>query len=228
MKNILRFLVLCVMVMCALSVTVYLQTQGKERVLKKPKSFNPPVEIVNFKSKIGEIKSDKKFITEDEDWLKGLTIKIRNNSKKPITFISYQLRIPNSNKNLPSFVFFLTYGINPIFNKQGKFFYKRANSIVPHGNIDIEIGDENYHNIRKSLREKYNIASINQATIVCDLIEFEDETLWLGGKYYRLDESDPRKLIPQNLNVILNNESNFFFSTNSIRFLSIFQKHNRK
>lgn len=203
-RNFFLALAIVATVLFALSPIVYLQNQreqtnqNEDKILENWKAFDPPIEITNAKTQIGVIELDKKLSTKNEDWLKGLTVTVHNNSEKAITYISYQLRFPNPEnpKDGPAFVSWLRYGVDPVSNKQSKLFYPRSVPIQPGKSIDLILSDERYESIQKHLRELNYPSSIKHATILLDLIEFDDETLWMGGKTFILDENDPTKLIP--------------------------------
>lgn len=80
-------------------VSAAVQTQG--RVLAREELPFEPIEIVNVIVKDSTV-SFGTPLTEDSDWLQGLTLRIKNISGKPISYIGIQLCVnsPESG-NLP-------------------------------------------------------------------------------------------------------------------------------
>jgi hypothetical protein len=64
--------------------------QTKERVLKQSSFPEEPMKVVSIKAKGKNIDVGKKFL-EESDWLKSLTIKLKNLSNKPIVFFEVSL-----------------------------------------------------------------------------------------------------------------------------------------
>src|SRR6267143_405326 len=64
--------------------------KGNERAISRTRDFDPPVSIDAVKTKGRSVPLDKKFIDED-DWLKGFTVLVRNNSNKTMTHIGVEM-----------------------------------------------------------------------------------------------------------------------------------------
>lgn len=60
--------------------------QAQDRIVRTKANFNAPIKIMAVKTKVGEIKTDKKFFADD-DWLKGLTVRLVNHSGRRVTFV---------------------------------------------------------------------------------------------------------------------------------------------
>ena len=61
--------------------------QNQDRILKQRSWPNEPVKIKLVTSKKGAIKLGETF-SDDDDWFRGLTLKIENKSDKAITYIA--------------------------------------------------------------------------------------------------------------------------------------------
>src|SRR3712207_6256093 len=66
--------------------------QAEEKVVKKSSHRDEPIKIVKVKNKKGELPLGKKFRSYDAEWLRGLTITVRNDSGKDITHIRSEER----------------------------------------------------------------------------------------------------------------------------------------
>src|SRR5215212_3653377 len=87
--------------------------QGGEKVLRKYVHRNPVAEIVNVKLKGANYSFDQKVYLDD-DWLKGLTVTVKNTSSKPITYVGIDITLFDEKDDKVSgklpFVFPLSYG----------------------------------------------------------------------------------------------------------------------
>lgn len=181
---------------------VHLQTQKQEinqgdKVLEKGKDFTPPVEISLVKSKIGVIEPGKK-LSADEDWFKGLRITVRNESQKPITHISLNVRFPRpkGQENELDFVETLKYGESPIPTKDGQLLLSSAEPVPPGESRGLSLPDDEYDTLRALLRDSNYPPNVKKIKVYVTLLGFSDGTIWMAGKMYRLDMGNPGRLIP--------------------------------
>lgn len=191
-------LLLTAILMFGLSPIVYLQDQSKEdRVLERVKDFNPPVDITLTRSRFGIIEADKKF-SADEDWFKGLTVRVLNKSGKPITYVSLHLYFPRpkGQENERDLGFTLQYGVNPIWMRQKGLSIPPATSIPPGEQVEITLPDIRYDSLRRFLKELNYPSSIKTLRMSAEMLGFSDGTIWLGGEMYIQDANEPGKLIP--------------------------------
>ena len=185
----------------ALSLIVYARNQdkapgrGRDKIIEKGEDFDPPVEIIFVKSKIGEIETNKKFSAE-EDWFRGLAITLLNNSAKSITHASISIRFPHPQENKLDFVVPLNYGESPIPSEDGQILPNTASAVLPGERIELRLPDEDYDNIRTTLNESGYPRSIKKIRIYVTMLGFSDGTLWIGGKTYKPDQNNPGRLIP--------------------------------
>lgn len=202
-----NYLISLFSVIAALSLTlppvVRPQNQSREMnqegdaLLEKATDFNPPVKITLVKSRIGIIEPDKK-LTADEDWVKGLTVTVRNDSKKPLTHVSLHVRFrrPQEQKNAVDFVESLNYGESPIPTADGQTLYNSAQAIMPGESVELKLSDEDFSAVKTALRESNYPVNIKRIKISVALLGFDDGTIWMAGKMYRLDKDNAGRLIP--------------------------------
>jgi hypothetical protein len=159
--------------------------------------FSPPVEITLLKSRIGVVELDRKF-SADEDWFKGLRVNVRNNSERPLTYISLHLYFPRpkEQENDREFGFTLQYGVNPIWMKQKGVYIPPTTPVPPGDSVELSLPDLRYDFIRRTLREMNYPLSIKRIRTSAEMLGFDDGTIWLGGEMFRQSTSEPGKLIP--------------------------------
>lgn len=170
--------------------------QKPDKILEKGDDFDPPVKITLVKSKIGVIETDKE-IAADDDWLKGLTIRVRNLSDKIVTNVSIELqfrRPPNQAQEL-DLIAPLDYGPNPYYSPQKDSTSPPA-PILPEQTQDIFLPDAQYDSLRSLLNERKYPADIKAVRIRVRSIAFSDGTVWTSGRIFKRDPNKPDDWIP--------------------------------
>jgi hypothetical protein len=184
------------------SPVVHLQSQSKEtnqhsdKILEKREDLKPPVNITLIKSRIGVIESDKYF-SADEDWFKGLRIKLRNSYTRPVTYIEVELRFPRpeEQRDQHDFVYHLRYGVDPLAMPKSNPPLNFA-PLVNGEDAELELSDESYKAIRKILENLRFPAEVKKIKISVSMLGFNDDTVWIAGRIYKQDKDEPGKLIP--------------------------------
>jgi hypothetical protein len=170
--------------------------QNRDKIVEKRRDFKPPADIISVKSEIGLIETDKKF-SADAEWFKGLTVVVRNDSEKPMTYISVKIQFPHPNKQDGlDFVVPIGYGESPLPSRGGKFLDNVSALIMPGDTIALKLSDDDYVNVRTLLNEQGYPSIIKKIEVYVATIGFEDGSIWMGDKFYKLDKNNPGKLIP--------------------------------
>lgn len=186
----------CVLVYTAHSSTS--KSQIADKIIEKGGDYNPPVKIKLVKSKIGIIETDKK-ISANDDWLRGLTIRVRNDSNKPVTSVSIaiQFRRPENQAQELDLIAPIEYGQNP-FTPLQEGSSIPPEFILPGQTRDIALSDEGYDSLRSMLDELKYPTSIRSVKVEVRVIGFSDGTAWNTGKIFRRDPNNPDKWIRDN------------------------------
>ncbi|HEY0077360.1 MAG TPA: hypothetical protein VGB73_01855 [Pyrinomonadaceae bacterium] len=171
--------------------------QGDVKLFEKGDDFNPPVKITLVKSKIGVIATDKKIDTDD-DWLKGLTIRVRNDSGKVVTHVSVELRFrrPQNQATERDLVVPLSYGSDP-FDSRALSPSSPPAFVLPGQTIDVSVSDTKYESIRSMLNDLNYPPSIKAVRARIRAIGFEDGTAWASGTIFERDPNNPGEWLPQ-------------------------------
>jgi hypothetical protein len=131
--------------------------------------------------------NDKFF--EDDDWLKGLTINVKNTSGRIIKYVELDLVFPrpNDSPNQPVSRDHLIYGQYPLQPGEAG----PANPqppVMPGDTVEIALTD--YEGTMDFLLHT-NYRSIKQLEIEIGMVIFDDDTKWSGGRLYRRDPTRP-------------------------------------
>lgn len=167
-------------------------TQKQERTIKQRSWRNEPVKIVAVKVKGKTIKLGEQF-TEDDDWLQGLTLRIRNDSGKKITYVSLSLDFEPPGKNSPENPVVsqdLEYGRNPSWPVDAVI-PNPPKLILPKESIDMTLSEMEHESLKRLLSESGFPSSLKQMSVVLDSVVFDDGTMWSGGGIFRRDPNDP-------------------------------------
>lgn len=127
----------------------------------------------------------------DSDWIKDLTLKLRNTSDKTITYIQVNLHFPEVTRNGRTALHQIFLGVDP----DGRF-HREELRLAPHQTIEIPLSVR-YVDL-KNLVEKgegMSLANVTKLWVEFHSALFEDGTLFEVGTLYRRnpDQTDPRK-----------------------------------
>lgn len=149
--------------------------QKNERVLKHHRFPTEPIKIVHVKNLRKELALERKFVEED-DWLKDLTIFVKNTSDKPITFISMELHFikKGASEDEPIYAHQLFY--NPPFAPQ--------EPIAPKAIGQIKLTDDDYELINQTLAQDNYPSGATEVEINFYEVRFNDGTSWKSGQFH--------------------------------------------
>lgn len=130
----------------------------------------------------------------NSEWVKDLTLKLRNTSGKTITYIEVDLSFPEVVKDGRTALHQIFLGVDP--NRE----FKRAElRMAPKQTIEIPLA-QRFENIENLVKLGGNLAieDINKLFVEFQSALFDDETLFQGGMMFRRnpDPNDPNKWIP--------------------------------
>jgi hypothetical protein len=162
--------------------------QERERTIIKKTDFDPPVKIKAAKTKGHSVPLGEKF-TDDDDWLKGFSLLLHNNSQKTINHIGVELlfRPSPGMKDVPA-GWMMEYGPNP-------FYYKTTEAIptsplptvLAGGDLEIKLTDAEFEDLTNFLRRAGFPSQIHSVEVRVTSIGFSDGTAWYGGNMVKRD-----------------------------------------
>ena len=134
--------------------------------------------------KIIEIKVDGKIVTLGRtfsatgDWLKNLTVKVRNTSGKSISSIRMHFNLPEAKYKEGTIGFSLEYGkaLSTGIN------YGLQKIIMPDEEIILYRNDAHYNRDRDGIAQRAGITDFSNVLIGMTIVQFEDDTVWSSGK----------------------------------------------
>jgi hypothetical protein len=194
-----------------LTITYGSALQEQRRIVTKLETNKDPVKVTFVKTKKGAVEMGKEFMGDD-DWFKGLKVSIKNSSGKAITYISIEMFFPRENspvlaqshdpmQTLP-YAYTLGYGWKINMSDAPPVGFKPT---APDKQIDLELSDRQYLEIKTALAQIGFPASIKNIRIRPEAVHFEDGTFWESGAWFKRDPNNPQKIYlidpanPQNL-----------------------------
>lgn len=144
----------------------------------------------------------------DSDWLKNLTVTLKNVSDKPITYVALFLRFPETARDKPSRGLNLPSptstdrphgsGLHQIFIgvDPDRKFQRPKLRLAPSESLDIPL-DTEFRDIATLLRLlDQPIEQVSQMEIEIHSALFDDGSLFEAGMMYRRDPTDPHRWVP--------------------------------
>lgn len=165
-----------------------------DRAVKKPSWPNEVVKITRLKVKKGEVEFDKKFAADD-DWLRGLTLTVKNVSDKPVVFVEATVTLfgrggEDETGKVP-LEFPFTYGSDPAADVRDVSRLPRA--LDPGDSADMALSEEGYTRLRQMLlRENYPL-KFKQAEVAIERVFFSDGMMWYKSYYFLRDPDNPNR-----------------------------------
>lgn len=186
------------LLLIALSPVLVAAQQTHERTIKKLKWRSEPVTIAKIKVKGRPVGVDQNF-DEEDDWLKGITLSVKNTSDQAITYINVELFFPRpedeSAANETPFAYPLLYGYVPILPEA----FPAPNApppIKPGEVVELTLADKDYDQLKIYLRNSNYPTSIKQVRLTLRAVAFGDGTMWRSGSLFQRDPNDPSKWNP--------------------------------
>ena len=132
-------------------------------------------------------------VAASEDWLNGLTFKIRNTSRKKVVFIYAELLFPEKKTVLGSpLAYDLRYGADPKLNDPPA----AEQPIEPGSEAEFVVSDTTYQNLKRIFETRITpIKNINSVLINILRVVFDDDTAWAAGSFMHRDPADPKRWI---------------------------------
>jgi hypothetical protein len=161
--------------------------QEEEKVIRKSSYADEPIKIVKLKNKKGGLPLGKKFLADDAEWLRGLTITIRNDSGKNITHVEFSLFFPhdaNGATGPSSYTYLLMYGVSPFSEHYQESRKRQPDRVIKKGEeYDLAVPDEELDYINKVLAGLEYPPNLREVEFWINQVGFDDGSAWEGGHY---------------------------------------------
>jgi hypothetical protein len=165
------------------------QTEETYKAVRRlPVEQNEPVTITAVTVKGQKIDLNEKFLAT-EDWLNGLTITLKNSSKKPILLTSVQLQFPRQEGDQRAIaVDDISYG-NPALLAKPTEASAASPILAPGQSVDVSVLSKDLDRIKSLLSAGGYKGNIDFVAIRIGRTIFADDTMWYAGANLRRDDA---------------------------------------
>lgn len=165
-------------------------TPKQDRVMKHQASTEDPIKIIKVKNK-GALINVTGNTLADDDWLKGLTVSVKNTSGKFISFVELELHFVGPEKPVGEVfsIYPIIYG-TPLPPPEPSS-VEVANIIAPGEIFDVVLADDEYERLRTFLDRTNYPKSIKDVELKIYEVIFNDNTKWTAGSLFRRDPNNP-------------------------------------
>ena len=155
--------------------------QVNERSIIAKDDPRSPVKIMNVRTKGKKVELNRPFV-DDDDWLKGLTVDLRNDSNKPLIFLQLELFFPRPefDAKKPGASFTLDFGDNPFsYDSASAMPPLSVKPVSPGEHLEITLTDNRLSAMHALLIDTEFLVT-SKVQIRVNLIGFLDGAAWSG------------------------------------------------
>jgi hypothetical protein len=163
--------------------------QSGKRVVDERADPKEPIENLGI-TRGGQLAKLSEEFDNGDDWLKGVSIRVRNKSDRTIVYLQTGLAFFETQPSGSMMLFdALRYGRRPWVADDAN---KSALQLKPGAAIDLPITDQTYNSLKNFLaRENWNISDLHRATLRLTMVIFDDGTAWSLGSFRCPDPNRP-------------------------------------
>ncbi len=198
MTNFNRDFLLIITALLLLCISSSVSLKAQERGIKKTSWRSEPINIFAVKVNGMPIELNQNF-TADDDWLRTLTISVKNTSDKAVVFISIDLlfpRLDDGSQQEPPALYDLRWGRKLLFENKD-LPIDDAKILKPSETIEISLSEQEYASLKEFLRQTHYLGSITKLEIMLRDVGFEGDVdmTWSGGRMMRRDPNNPNRWV---------------------------------
>ena len=173
-------------------------TQERDRIIDWPQrsmdaqireadwqSFAPTnveaVEIVDFKVAGVPIVPGRSF-NAGEDWLKDLSVRVKNISDRQIASIMMMISFPETRYKQAGMDYFHGYRLEYREGRHTRVGGDKGKPLMPGAEVELAADEVQYKVDRRRVVEKAGLTSLSRATIVSVRVDFVDGAIWEAGR----------------------------------------------
>jgi hypothetical protein len=187
-------LVAAFLLILALTCVSGLAQESRQRVIRQARTEpgrQSPLKVVSVTVK-GEAVEPGRHFAAGDDWLLGLTFRVKNVSDKPISFVDVSLQFPTPAGHKNKFVHMvgpLRYGCwlgTPCYADAGG----SHSEIMPGETRDVRLSEERYRSLMNALARSGASTPVEAAEYDIDSVSFDEDTRWSRGYLFKRDPLD--------------------------------------
>jgi len=183
-RKLIEFGIVVLVLTSAGSLQVFAQVNERTIIIKDDR--RSPIKIMSVHTKGRKVESNQPFV-DDDDWLKELTVDVRNASDKMLSFLQLELFFPRLQPDAvkPGTSFTLDFGDNPFgYDSAAAMPLLSVTPISPGEHLEISL-TENRFSALSALLIDTGFLVTNKLELRVNLIGFSDGTAWSGQMVQR-------------------------------------------
>jgi hypothetical protein len=159
---------------------------NETRVLRAVKWGPEPVEVTEIRINSKPVSFDRSFVSNEDDWIRELSFKVKNTSNKDISYVRFELQFPLN--DIPKRAFYvqvIEYGGTPVPGSGKTIRPGETVRLTCHTDVSA---------LKKVVRDKGQgeYLKMNAALLSTEVIDFQDKTSWLAGQWMRFDDKNKK------------------------------------
>jgi hypothetical protein len=162
------------------------QNQEADRVVEKISTKNEPLEIAELRTKTKRVSLDQPFPSGD-DWLEGMTFRLKNVSGKTLRRAELELIFPEIKLGNGTFLFTIHYGQIPDLPDPDSI---EMPLVQTDETFELKFDDLTYATLRQRV---FQGVSVTKVRMLISTAYFADGTAWRHGFWCRRDPNNPRR-----------------------------------
>ena len=163
--------------------------QAQTKLIKRNGWYqNAPIEVFELKVKDKSVSFNEAF-EADGEWLKDVSLKIRNNSKKTVVCVYMGVVFPDTQPAPMMHSRFFGYPTNTKIKPKGE-----PLELKPGEVLSISLADE-FEELKSLVEHKLPVGLVNTLDLEINRAYFDDGMMWDLGELYRPDADNPGKWI---------------------------------
>ncbi len=166
---------------CYTPPTLSFNDHNEWKILTEQKWGNEPVKVTAVRVNGKSIAFGHSFLSNESDWIREVTFKVRNTSTKEISQARFELQFPL--KDTPRKAFF----VQPL--EYGETFVDNSKKSIGPGEIFELTVELNVDLLKQVVRENGvgQYLRMNMAQLSLETIKFTDDTSWVAGEWFRFN-----------------------------------------
>jgi hypothetical protein len=166
-------------------------TQDSTRVIEELSVPAQPAQFIEIKNGRGKVFKRGK-IEDDDEWMEGLTVSLKNTSDKPIIYAKVTLDFPRVENSSESeeypLAYYLYFGTSEKPDGTAP-----LPSVKPGEVVELSLSAERYGRLKTILQEVKYSRSIKKVRMWLGGVIFDDDLMWAAGELLRRDPNDPNR-----------------------------------
>jgi hypothetical protein len=166
------------------------QKNGEKKVVRKENDPTSPVEIGQLKHKGKPVNFNRAFDADaGDDWLKDLSVEVKNVSDRPIIYLKIELNFPSDDSEDRALVTYLEYGKQPT---EGDAAAPDFKPLRPGETITLSVPEWVPGAVRRSLQKEGSGSALklNRVKVYANQAWFDKDTMWMLGTTFRRDPAN--------------------------------------